>query len=626
MLGDHATAIVIDALEAADAPLALWECCFDLCLAHDAHAEASRFHAPVLATLLSTPRSPPPPSVLHVLRRTPSPSAFLHSALVPVLLGSSFSQRLFYHPSLSLPSTSTSTSNRDAPLFAALVVAHCTVASAMLRSIHDLTAATSGATDVDLVDPDSARNLQDEVRRKVASQARAALGCALRACSRPRVVGAAGDDGAAEALEDVCGTLADVLRASSDADAGDDDSPERDELAVALDRRGERSATSELRALGAVCTLALALRDPAAGSSLSGVVASLEDGLDDADALDDTLRRFLPLVLGVAGPAPHQPVDERLLDHVDASTPGGEALLRALGGCSAASAAARAEAGMRLASKCEVDDGSARESELDEPGQGGGKDEDEDQSTDYDEPVVMVSPMRSRAQQARRRRQIVHSPEAAADDADPFLDERVASRSASTTSSLRVPTAPRSRHAGASSSRSRSSTVEAPVRRGPSARCTTALSMLCSSARESSTSSIEEEDVDEAHEPDVLVLSPSPSTTPPPSAPRRSTATARPSSTVSASRPAASLSVVQPAVGLTSEADDLDLLHSVKRRRYVVQVREPERGSSRSASVEEDAVARRAHPKKQRRVVGRGRRRGWPGVEEDEESEDELAM
>lgn len=39
MLGDHATAIVVNALDRADAPPVLWECCFDLCLAHAAHAE-----------------------------------------------------------------------------------------------------------------------------------------------------------------------------------------------------------------------------------------------------------------------------------------------------------------------------------------------------------------------------------------------------------------------------------------------------------------------------------------------------------------------------------------------------------------------------------------------------------
>ncbi|GAA5834635.1 hypothetical protein JCM9279_007068 [Rhodotorula babjevae] len=424
MLGDHATAIVIDALETVDAPFGLWECCFDLCLAHAAHAEASRFHAPLLAALLSTPRSPPPPSIFPLLRRTPSPSAFLHSALVSTLLSSSFSQRLFYHPSLSLTSTTISSSPRDATLLGTLFAAHCAVAAAMLRSIRTLTAST-GSPELDPVDPDSARNLQDEVRRKVAAQARAALVCALKACARPRAAGTAGDGGA-EALEDVRGALAVVLSASSDAAEGrDNDSLERDELAGSPDGDGESSAADELRALEAVCALALALRDPAARgapSSLSSAIASLGDGVDDLDALGDALQRFFPLVLAVVGPSP-QPVDARLLDRADASTPGGAALLRALSGCRAASEAARAEAGLRLASGREEDDDSAQESELHEPPRGvsGGAhlsrdDEYDDEAADYDEPVVVVSPLRSRARQARRHCQIVRSPEPDTDD------------------------------------------------------------------------------------------------------------------------------------------------------------------------------------------------------------------
>ncbi|GAA5921249.1 hypothetical protein JCM3775_002958 [Rhodotorula graminis] len=628
MLGDHATSIVIDALEAADAPLALWECCFDLCLTHDAHPEASRFHAPVLAALLSAPRSPPPPSVLPLLRRTPSPSAFLHSALVPVLLASSFSQRLFYHPSLSLPSTSTSSPRRDAPLFAALLVAHGNVASAMLRSIRDLTASAPGATDVDPVDPDSARNMQDEVRRRVAAQARVAIGCALRACARPRAVGAAVDDGA-EALEDVRDALADVLRASSDADAGDDVSLERDELAAALDRDGElRSATDDLRALDAVCALALSLRNPAAAGaplSLSSALASLDDGLVTVDALDDALRRFLPLLLGVVGPLSHQAVDERLLDHVDASTPGGEALLRTLSTCSAASAAARAEAEVRLASVSgrETEDELVHESEpdeLDDVGSGGeGEGEDDAEPTDYDEPVVMVSPVRSRAQQVRRRRQIVQSPEPDDDDDDALLGHQPAT-------GRRIKTSSRLVAAGSSRGRSRSAAVEPSVRRGPGVPRPAAMPMLAFSD-ESNASSAEDDDVDEAREPDVLVLSPSPSTTPPPSAPRRALAHARPSTKASSHPFTSTLMVDRPTVAPTSEADDLDLLQSVKRRRHAVKVREPERATSGSASVVHDVVERRPHPKKQRRLVERGRQRRWTGGrEEDEESEDELAM
>lgn len=588
-------------------------------------AQASRFHTPLLASLLSLPRSPPPPTLLPILRRAPSPSAILHSTLVPLLLSSTFAQRLFFHVSLSLftpSSTSTSSSaSRDAPLAAALLIAQCTVACAMLRSIACLTATAvdDPSSGINPVDPDSARAMQDEVRRRVAMQARGALGCALRA----------GREGG-ESVRDVRDALHAVLRASAEEDGPALDAHgEHDELAEGSDGV-ECGAQDELRALEVVCGLACGLRgEDGDGEGPIGAVFADESGEPDvdADALEDALRRFLPLLL--RGPSSSsssdQAVEQRLLDCAGpASSASCRALLRAMSECSAVSQAARAEAGRRLLgeegdSSADVD---TRPEALREA------DASQGDETDYDEPVFVARPPGS-SRSRRRRPRVVDSP-----DEDPATLARAglstSSSSSPTTAPFRAASSTRSASASTLRARTRSATLKPPPQRArPVYRAAPPLSAAPSTDSDTQLdapqSDDEDYDVDSAAdgvsepEPEVLVLSPSPSATPPPSR--------APPAAQQAKAIALVMDLSGPGTAPRSEADDLDLLHSVKRRR---REHEQQRGKSRSSSSEaDDGRGGRAviAQMRKRRRVGRGWHGGRGGRETGkDDSEDELAM
>ncbi|GAA6052517.1 hypothetical protein JCM3770_003805 [Rhodotorula araucariae] len=407
LLVEHATAILVDALDAADAPFSIWESAFDLCLARGAHAEAARLHTPLVAALLALPRTPAPSSFLAVLARAPAPHALLHSALLPALLRSSFAQRFFFHPALSLPPRLLRGA-QDAPAARAaadLVGILAVVAAAMLRAI----AAATTEPDGDDVDPASARALQAEIRRRMLALSRAALSGALD-------VGGVWDQGT-HALWCVKDAVRRVLAANHHHHADDDDD---DDLA-------------DLRAVGAVCDVALALRT---GSSTPSalpppVVPAACVREADADALDWTLARFLPqLLASSAASNPGDAAAERLVviassgDAVDAVL--GRAILRAIVSCRAVPAHLHDLAAARLAVAA---------------GQGA-EEEDGDEGaaeTDYDGPFLPTVKRR------RRRVGASPSPSLPRSPSPPFTDlcAPLVGRTAAAPSPRRGRTAPR---------------------------------------------------------------------------------------------------------------------------------------------------------------------------------------
>ncbi|GAA5831577.1 hypothetical protein JCM3766R1_004939 [Sporobolomyces carnicolor] len=125
ILAEHATCIVYNELveileeRGDELPHALIDIWFDWCLSYGADSEASRFHPLLVSTALSpaplasshsrrlTTKPLAPPFVLHLLLKSPSPLALL-SDLELYLSASTFQDKLFFHPYLSIPS-STST-------------------------------------------------------------------------------------------------------------------------------------------------------------------------------------------------------------------------------------------------------------------------------------------------------------------------------------------------------------------------------------------------------------------------------------------------------------------------------------------------------------------------------------
>ncbi|BGP38268.1 hypothetical protein JCM10450v2_002210 [Rhodotorula kratochvilovae] len=429
LLAEHATAILVDALDAADAPFAVWECAFDLCLAHGAHAEATRLHSPLLSALLSLPRTPPPPSLLPLLSRAPSPHALLHSALLPTLLRSSFAQRWFFHPALSLSTPVRGVTPRDAALAAGLLRVMADVARAMIRAIR--AACAEGGEDV-VVDLHSARALAAEVRRRVLSLARAALGGALAA---------EGEDGE-EALNEARGAVDRVLAAGEKPEAEDHDELDDD----------DDDSVADLRALSAVCDIALALRCPAGVAPLGAVRDDEEEA--NSEALDAALARFLPALLTSSCNA-----GERMLDlALDAGAALGETLLSALEGCSAAPVRLREEARARS----EMLQAVTSEGEHAEASEDGAE-------TDYDEPIVVRAPPKR-----PRRREVVHSPAPPAEEASVFdLVGRGTLPSCARTIRAASSTSASSASFHSARSRSRSVTADAPPSSRRSTRATT---------------------------------------------------------------------------------------------------------------------------------------------------------
>ncbi|GAA5866202.1 hypothetical protein JCM1840_005111 [Sporobolomyces johnsonii] len=162
ILAEHATSIVLEGLEAAEVPYGLVECAFDVCLTWGAASEAARFHPLLLSLALYSPPSASA-SLIPLLRRTPSPLSLLGS-LHATLLTSSFADRLFFHPSLTL--SSSFTAHHDPERRIGLVETLLEVAALMVRSIvSSLEDEHEGERDVE-----GARKLVNEVLDRVLRQ------------------------------------------------------------------------------------------------------------------------------------------------------------------------------------------------------------------------------------------------------------------------------------------------------------------------------------------------------------------------------------------------------------------------------------------------------------------------
>ncbi|GJN87081.1 hypothetical protein Rhopal_000026-T1 [Rhodotorula paludigena] len=436
ILAEHATSIVTTALGASDAPFGLIECCFDLCRVNRAESEGARFHGLLVFGALSTPSSTrssarstaSAPHLLPLLRHTPFPSSLLTTSLLPALLASSFSDRLFFHSSLSLAALPRGTALRptqDPPLAVGLIQVLSDVASRMIRaiaaSVAPVRADDSMSDDEEeTVDPSSAQRLIDEVLARISTQARAALPLLLRpeAC-------------VSKLLAELGEALELVWREAGRTGLYGCRGAEDDE------------ALDELRALALVVELSLVARDPACLSepkhgrliALASLLpvppqrfspridfdasSSSESDSPSASALHAALTRFL--LPSLAHPSSLLPLCDALLSSPTPSSSNElDSLARALLAAyldvptSAANVQAREEARARLESleRTRRMGGRARQTrsgrvEEADREQSEEVDVEEDIETDYDEPVVSAPGRRSTK---RRRVALERSP------------------------------------------------------------------------------------------------------------------------------------------------------------------------------------------------------------------------
>ncbi|GAA5989063.1 hypothetical protein JCM10908_006289 [Rhodotorula pacifica] len=215
ILAEHATAIVADAC-GVRVPFPLIEACYHLCLMYRAEQEASRFYRPLLESALYS--SPPSGThVLSLLRTSPSPKHLIDTALLPTLLNSAFSDRLFYHPFLSLgslPAGMRLRSEEDAGTTVTLLVGLMDVARQMLVAIS---ASASLSVDEDM-EANGMDRMVNEVCARLVGQLRAVMPLWM---SSPQ---------AASKLESVQVAMDDVLEASNTYSTEDSSSPSARDL------------------------------------------------------------------------------------------------------------------------------------------------------------------------------------------------------------------------------------------------------------------------------------------------------------------------------------------------------------------------------------------------------------
>ncbi|BGP14214.1 hypothetical protein JCM10213v2_002157 [Rhodosporidiobolus nylandii] len=305
VLTTHATSLILRSLapyavssaaaSAVEAPYGLLLCLFEV-------AVAQHFHTPLLSSALypawPTPTASKPsfsssssaaaaaPSLLPLLRSTPSPHSLLTDSLLPLLLSSSFADRLFYSPFLSLASApASSLKPGDAPLVAALFELLADVGGRMLGAI--LCSAADGEDGEDDTD-DGERKLAEEVLSRLAVQVRAALGVLVPAALQP--LHPQEGSSAREHLADVAAALRGVLDAATPLATAP--------FAVDGEEDGDKGPAEELCAAQAVAELACALSDSEVAPSPppAGTRARIAFVLSP-ELLTSLLRRvFLPFL------------------------------------------------------------------------------------------------------------------------------------------------------------------------------------------------------------------------------------------------------------------------------------------------------------------------------------------
>ncbi|GAA5998634.1 uncharacterized protein JCM10292_007118 [Rhodotorula paludigena] len=663
ILAEHATSVVTTALGASDAPFGLIECCFDLCRVNRAESEGARFHDLLVFGALSTPSSArssarstaSAPHLLPLLRHTPLPSSLLTTSLLPALLASSFSDRLFFHSSLSLAALPRGTALRpaqDPPLAVGLIQVLSDVASRMIRAIAASVAPSRihdamSDDDEETVDPSSAQRLIDEVLARISTQTRAALPLLLRpdTCDLKLL------DELSEALELV---WREAGRTGLYGCEGAEDDEALDELravalVVELSLIAKDSAVLSEPKHGRLVALASLLPVPPRRSSFclnrEAASSSSESDSASASALHAALTRFL--LPSLAQPSSLLPLCDALLSSPTPSTSNElESLARALLAAyldvptSAANVQAREEARARLESleRTRRMSGRARQrrpGRVEEAGreQSEEADVEEDIETDYDEPVEPASGRRStkRRRVALERSPVVESasdPSAETDDEDDAAPAVVLDEVSDAEDKLALVFDLHGR------TQRRHRSISAP------SRSITASSSHSGDAHaEKRSRTIRSQTASRSPSIEVLVLSPSASpvpASPPPlpsaSAPLPSAAYKRTTLAPSRSQPALQLPI-------SSDADDLDLLARRRQKRRLkaasVSASGNDRAHSRSRSLsrsESSSVepptfsssSQRQGPERKKRALVKPR--SCEMEREAESSEDELAM
>ncbi|GAA5840699.1 hypothetical protein JCM11251_004185 [Rhodosporidiobolus azoricus] len=321
LLSSHATSLLLRTLSSPSAadedldeanplvPYSFLELCFEICLSAGASSEAIRYHSPLLLSALRL-KSPPSPclaaapsqasTLLPLLRRSPSPLHLLHHILLPLLLSSSFSERLFYHPFLSLSANKGRIvlGEGNEHLLAGLITVLAEVGGKMVAAISDACANEEGENGKGL--EGGGEKMVNEVLRRLFGQAKVAIDFLLPALLAKHYDnhGQQGSRRTRLAVEEVVEALSGVVNATKaaranqrDSDGGGDDDEEATE-------EEDEGPLDDLRALLLVAQLALLVScsypcsPPFLSSSLD--VASPRHSCEpDSRSLRSALKKYL---------------------------------------------------------------------------------------------------------------------------------------------------------------------------------------------------------------------------------------------------------------------------------------------------------------------------------------------
>ncbi|GAA6042675.1 hypothetical protein JCM8097_003737 [Rhodosporidiobolus ruineniae] len=587
VLPAHAVSLVVrsfDALKAstgAEPPYAVLEACFEVCLRCGCESEATRFHPSLVSSALRSPPSPAsssssasplpvPPALLALLRRSPAPTALLYHALLPTLLSSSFADRLFFHPFLSLsPSSSSSSAVKlapaDAHLVAPLAEVLATVSAGMVRAIlaSSLSSSSSFSGDDDdeeeLDEP--TRRMADEVLRRLFSAAiKPALVDALLPALFSPAIGDVEKDRAVQGLERVRAALDEVVAVAAPLLLAEEEEEEEDEPGPAEDLVATLAVVDTV-----LSSLSLPRPPPCPCPSISAL--SLSPGARHAlDALAPgllfpALNFDPPAVLALVAALP--PPSCSSSSSAARVRTVARALLRPLLGADPdAGRAARKTA--RRCTEAERGEARGRLRALDEAGQGTSQQQEEEEAEEGEEAEEEDGVFDLSSSNRSRSRSASAAPSTSSSSCALRSKRALSSSSASSAARALQPATKRPRPSPAASSSSASSRSRPRSKRSPSV--------------------------------EVLVLSPSPTSSPPPSLPLPPSRRPSPVPPRARARPEPSRSLSSLSSLLQqdeSDEDELDLLlcASFRSPPSYLKRREERRRSSAAAGTFSLALA-----------------------------------